>query len=74
VDCLRKTRDKNGLKFSGIVYLRDITDSKMKGTELKNLSVFRHLCGTASLRNVVIVTTKWDMLKGHSIGKAREQE
>jgi len=32
----------------------------MKGSSLKNLAMFRKLCGADSLSHVVFVTTKWD--------------
>lgn len=41
--------------------MRDITESKMKGSSMKSLNMFRSLCGTDSLKNVVFVTTKWDI-------------
>lgn len=34
----------------------------MKGSSLKNFTMFTKLCGTESLTNVVFVTTKWDMM------------
>lgn len=45
----------------------------MKGSALKNLKMFRKLCGTESLGNVVIVTTKWDAVPTVD-GELREQE
>ena len=32
----------------------------MTGSALKNLDMFQRLCGEESLKNVVLVTTKWD--------------
>lgn len=48
------------MKFTGVLYLREITESKFRGTAIKNLNMFRKLCGTETLGNVVLVTTKWD--------------
>jgi hypothetical protein len=45
----------------------------MTGTVLKNLSMFRKLCGADSLKNVVIVTTKWDVVP-NEVGEDREKE
>lgn len=45
----------------------------MSGTSLKNLSMFRKLCGSESLKNVVIVTTKWDAVPIET-GELREQD
>ncbi|KAF2823259.1 hypothetical protein CC86DRAFT_237621, partial [Ophiobolus disseminans] len=62
-----------GIKITGILYLRDITQARMSGTALKNLSMFRKLCGSESLKNVVIVTTKWDAVSNET-GEMREKE
>ena len=49
-----------GVKFTGILYLREITESRFRGTAVKNLHMFRRLCGQDTLASVVLVTTKWD--------------
>ena len=46
-------------KLAGIVYLHDISLTRMLGSTLKNLDVFQKLCGEDVLRRVVICTTKW---------------
>lgn len=45
----------------------------MTGSVLKNISMFRKLCGTKTLKNVVIVTTKWDAVP-QEVGEEREEE
>lgn len=45
----------------------------MRGSSLKNLAMFRKLCGTSSLANVVFLTTKWDMVSV-SDGERREAQ
>ncbi len=64
---------KQKTKFAGILYLRDITEFRMKGSDMTNLRMFRALCGTNGLENVVIVTTKWNLMVD-KIGVARERE
>ncbi|MCJ1431074.1 hypothetical protein MMC27_000424 [Xylographa pallens] len=51
---------REGVKFTGMLYLREITESRFKGTAIRNLNMFRKLCGTDALQNVALVTTKWD--------------
>ena len=45
----------------------------MSRTARKNLEIFRKLCGDEALRNVVIGTTKWDMIVLEE-GQGREQD
>jgi len=59
--------------ITGILYLRAISQTRMSGSALKNLSMFRKLCGTNSLQNVVIVTTKWDLVPS-DLAEAREKD
>ena len=49
-----------GKLLSGILYLHRITDNSMAGTSLKNLRVFRKLCGQDALDKVYLTTTMWD--------------
>ena len=44
----------------------------MTGSALKNLDMFHRLCGEESLKNVVLVTTKWD--KAPANAYSHEQE
>ena len=45
----------------------------MAGTPLKNLAVFKDLCGDENLKNIVLVTTMWDELQDESVGSKREE-
>ncbi|MDI1487468.1 MAG: hypothetical protein OHK93_006738 [Ramalina farinacea] len=51
---------QQGRKLSGLLFLREINLSRMTGSAVKNLDMFQRLCGEESLKNVVLVTTKWD--------------
>jgi len=55
-------------KLTGIVYLQNIMDPKMYGSSLRNLKMFKDLCGENPLKNVVLVTTRW------GIARKSEQE
>ncbi|KDQ53040.1 hypothetical protein JAAARDRAFT_197826 [Jaapia argillacea MUCL 33604] len=60
--------------LAGIIYTHRITDPRMGSTSIRNLRMFRQLCGTQSMRNVVILTTMWDKLGDIREGVGREQE
>jgi hypothetical protein len=61
-------------KLGGLIYLHDISLPRMKGTSLRNLEVFKKLCGDRALRSVVLGTTKWTELESHSVGEQRLTE
>ena len=48
-------------QLSGLIYLHDISGARMTGSILKNLQMFRKLCGDENLRNVILATTKWEI-------------
>lgn len=54
---------KNDLKLSGLIYLHRITDNRMTGTATRNLSMMRQLCGDENMKNVLLVTTRWEMME-----------
>ncbi|KAK4184669.1 P-loop containing nucleoside triphosphate hydrolase protein [Podospora australis] len=54
---------KKEIKLAGIIYLHRITDNRMGGTALKNLIMFRKLCGDNTLSNIVLATNMWDAAK-----------
>ncbi|MCJ1321936.1 hypothetical protein MMC15_007281 [Xylographa vitiligo] len=47
-----------GVKLSGIVYLHKLTNDKMVGSARKNLQMYRKLVGRKGLQNVVLASTK----------------
>jgi len=65
------------IMLAGIIYLHRIIDPRMGGNALKNLHMFKALCGTTSLSNVVLATTMWDTLQDPAAklkGERIEQE
>jgi hypothetical protein len=62
--------------LTGIVYLHRITDRRVGGSAIKNLRMFKQLCGDDGLPAVVFATTMWDALReGDETGAlARENE
>ncbi|KAF8557847.1 hypothetical protein OG21DRAFT_1406224 [Imleria badia] len=71
-DWLKSSYQKQKL-LSGILYLHRITDNRMAGTPLKNLRMFRKLCGKDALDKVYLTTTMWDEVD-QSVGEKRLNE
>ncbi|KIM82902.1 hypothetical protein PILCRDRAFT_820197 [Piloderma croceum F 1598] len=58
-----------------IIYVHDISDSRMKGSALKDLRVFGTVCGDKAMPNVIIVTTKWKNITiEHGVQREKELE
>ena len=51
------------IKLTGIIYLQALTDRKMYGSSVRNLKMFRDLCGEKPLENVLLATTGWGVAK-----------
>ncbi|KAG9085363.1 hypothetical protein FRC06_003646 [Ceratobasidium sp. 370] len=49
----------NDAKITGLLYLHRITDNRFGGAGRRNFRMFRKMCGTDSLKNVVVVTNMW---------------
>jgi GTPase SAR1 family protein len=47
------------IKLAGIVYLHRIEDVRLGGAAMRNLRMFKALCGDNSLASVVLATTRW---------------
>ncbi|RDB28377.1 hypothetical protein Hypma_015573 [Hypsizygus marmoreus] len=63
----------DNMKLAGVVYLHEISQPRMMGTPLKNLEMFRHLCGDKAVQNVILATTKWDEVT-EDVGSRREKQ
>jgi hypothetical protein len=61
------------IKLTGIVYLHRIFDNRLAGSAMKNLRMFRKLCGDQGLGSVVLVTTQWSRVSLEE-GEQRELE
>lgn len=46
-------------KLSGIIYLHSLMNVRMEGSAVRNLKMFRQLCGKEPLQNVILATTFW---------------
>ncbi|KAG9080872.1 hypothetical protein FRC06_006047 [Ceratobasidium sp. 370] len=49
----------NKTNITGLLYLHRITDIRFGGAGRRNFRMFRKMCGTDSLKNVVVVTSMW---------------
>ncbi|KAL2076155.1 hypothetical protein VTL71DRAFT_1098 [Oculimacula yallundae] len=63
----------DGTFLQGIIYIHRIKSPRMQGSAMKNMRIFRKLCGDAAFGNVLLATTFWDMVT-QSEGEARELE
>ncbi|PUU73510.1 P-loop containing nucleoside triphosphate hydrolase protein [Tuber borchii] len=59
--------------LSGIIYFHRIIDPRMESSSVKNLRMFRELCGERNFSNVILCTTMWDKVEEEE-GRRREQE
>ncbi|KAF2690593.1 hypothetical protein K458DRAFT_473787 [Lentithecium fluviatile CBS 122367] len=64
---------KSHIKLTGIVYLHRILDVKVGGSGVKNLRMFKRLCGDDGLKSVCLVTTMWETTS-KEIAETRESE
>jgi len=64
---------RSGQRLTGILYLHRISDNRMPPQPLRQLEMFRRLCGEAELKRVVFLTTMWDAVDAAQ-AEAREQE
>ncbi|KAL4065613.1 P-loop containing nucleoside triphosphate hydrolase protein [Scleroderma yunnanense] len=68
-----KTTYKRKVLLSGLLYFHRISDNRVAGTPLRNLNMFKELCGKDNFKNVVLVTTMWDEVL-EDVGLQREKE
>lgn len=52
----------NDILLSGLVYLHPMTDNRFRGSAMRNLYMFKKLCGERCLPSVVLATTMWDLV------------
>lgn len=64
---------EKGTLLSGVIYLHKITDNRITNSSIKNLRMFRKLCGAENMRNVLLVSSMWDIVQEEK-GAEREKE
>jgi hypothetical protein len=70
--CLNTTYEAN-MKLTGIIYLHRIIDPRMTHGGMRNLAMFRKLCGADPMKNVILATTFWGDVNPQ-VGLGREHE
>jgi hypothetical protein len=51
---------RKGQRLSGMLYLHRIIDNREKGSDMRNLRMFKKLCGEENFGNVILGITWWD--------------
>ena len=62
-----------GVTLKGVIYLHRITDVRYQGSSVKTLNIFKKICGDLALKNVLLVTTRWNEVD-EAVGASREKE
>ncbi|KAJ4375938.1 hypothetical protein N0V83_001217 [Neocucurbitaria cava] len=62
------------IKLAGIIYLHRITDNRMGGSAMRNLRMFKKLCGDKYFQNVILATTMWERLQTQVQGEQNEAQ
>ncbi|KAH8730362.1 P-loop containing nucleoside triphosphate hydrolase protein [Phaeosphaeriaceae sp. PMI808] len=69
---LRETYEGD-TRLSGIIYLHSLNNVRMEGSALRNLKMFRQLCGQEPLKNVILATTFWSKVTKDDALRREEQ-
>jgi hypothetical protein len=64
---------RSGQRLSGILYLHRVTDTRMRGSSVRNLRMFKQLIGDDFHKNLTLGTTCWSLVPFH-VGLDRESE
>ncbi|KAG6915881.1 hypothetical protein DXG01_009418 [Tephrocybe rancida] len=63
---------RDDMRVAGIIYLHEISMTRMTGATRKNLDMFEKLCGPDAAASIIFATTKWKEVK-QDIGEKRER-
>ena len=64
---------EEGVRLSGLVYLHSIGETRMKGSHLVNIRMFKRMTGLDNMEAVLLATSMWDKTDD-KIAKDREEE
>lgn len=62
-----------GVSLKGVIYLHRITDIRYAGSSVKTLEIFKKICGKVALKNVLLVSTRWNEVD-EALGASRERQ
>ena len=60
--------------MGGVLYLHDISTKRFTSTARKNLDMFTRICGGASMKKTILVTTNWEKRTSDKLYIRRERE
>ncbi|KAF1844827.1 uncharacterized protein K460DRAFT_310767 [Cucurbitaria berberidis CBS 394.84] len=69
---LRETYEGD-TRLNGVIYLHSLGNVRMEGSALRNLKMFRQLCGREPLKNVILATTFWSKVTDDEALRREEQ-
>lgn len=61
-------------QLAGIIYMHRITDNRLAGSSLRNIKMFKELCGEDAYKYVVLCTSMWGSAEDHNTAVARERQ
>jgi 50S ribosome-binding GTPase len=64
---------QSGKRLAGLIYMHRITDVRMGGSAMRNLELFRRICGPSTFPHVALVSAMWGMLRGEEEIRTGEQ-
>ncbi|KAL2671381.1 hypothetical protein Neosp_013967 [[Neocosmospora] mangrovei] len=62
-----------GFELRGIIYVHRITDIRYSGSSVKTFEIFKRICGEEALKNVLLVTSRWNNID-EALGASRERQ
>ncbi|KAK2769812.1 hypothetical protein CKAH01_15007 [Colletotrichum kahawae] len=62
-----------GFSLKGVVYVHRITDIRFSGSNVKTLEIMKRVCGEKALKNVLLVTSRWNEVEEET-GADREHQ
>ncbi|EDR07885.1 uncharacterized protein LACBIDRAFT_298188 [Laccaria bicolor S238N-H82] len=63
-----------GKTLHGLIYFHRISDVRISGTAKRNIRMMSSLCGPSAMKNVAIVTTRWDEVHKEQLQAAEKTE
>lgn len=64
---------KKRAHLAGVIYVHRITDNRITGSSLRNIKMFKELCGNDAYKHVVLATSMWGK-EAHTTAVARERQ
>ncbi|KAH0563088.1 hypothetical protein GP486_002343 [Trichoglossum hirsutum] len=62
------------IPISGVIYLHDISGERLTGSARRYLEMFKKIVGPNAIRNVTLLTTKWDRVSQASYNEGKERD